>query len=644
MEDSTKKGDYQPGMRLTRRSFLKAVSAGAGMFVLAACGGAPQTAAPTAAPAATLVPPTVAPTLAPITQPTAVPAATAVPEPTVAPAADAGKTVNGVVLPADAAPVEYQVYVTYHDITANFTSPNQMETIYNAGGFGATTTVTGETLLRINKDFQVQPAAALKWSVDETGKAWTFEMDKNLVWSDGTPLTANDFVATFQYAADPKHAWDFAWYYSAPGAIKNWDKVVAGELPLDQLGVTAKDDYTLVIETETPAPFLPAKLVYSEVLSKAMLEKTGNGLYTADPATAISSGPFILKEWKKGERMVYEANPTYKGTNKPPIQKLISFANKPENYFAGYQTGEVDRIDGSALQTADNEIIAKDAELQKEVKLYANDFRTDYLFFDCENPPFNDVKVRQAFTHIVDRDSIIKNIITPTQGIPAYSFLMPGFPASNSQGLKDIQSYDPDKGRALLKEAGFEGGKGFPKLELWLRGESQLRQAMAAAIAAAITQEYGIQVEVANKEFKTFMDALNAKPTKLQFGMVSYGMDFLDPSNMLGVWLGTGRHNWKNAEYDKLVNDAAEFTGDDAERTKMFQDAEKLLVTDAPGVYIYHRTVADLFKPYVVGKWAEKNIAGFSGLQWPGYSSMDDSLSTLYISNEVTKFRKEPPK
>jgi peptide/nickel transport system substrate-binding protein/oligopeptide transport system substrate-binding protein len=169
---------------------------------------------------------------------------------------------------------------------------------------------------------------------------------------------------------------------------------------------------------------------------------------------------------------------------------------------------------------------------------------------------------------------------------------------------------------------------------------------MAAAIAAAITQEYGIQVEVANKEFKTFMEKLNAKapdPT-ITFGMVSYGMDFLDPSNMLGVWLGTGRHNWQNADYDKLVNDAAELSGDEAKRTQMFQDAEKLLVTDAPGVFIYHRTVADLFKPYVVGKWAEKNIAGFSGLQWPGYSSMDDSLSSLYISNEVTKFRKEPPK
>lgn len=130
--------------------------------------------------------------------------------------------------------------------------------------------------------------------------------------------------------------------------------------------------------------------------------------------------------------------------------------------FAGYQAGEVDRVTGEQLQTADNEIIARDPELSKQVRLTAGDFRTDYLFFDCQNPPFNDVRVRKAFSHIVDRDTLIKTIITPTQGIPAYSFLMPGFPGSNSEGLKDIQRYDPELGRRLLKEAGYEGGKGFP--------------------------------------------------------------------------------------------------------------------------------------------------------------------------------------
>ena len=634
--------------QLTRRRFLRLVAAGGAGALLAACGGAPAAeppaAAPTSAPAAaapTSAPAAPAPTAAPAAPaPTAVPAAA---EPTAAPAAGGG-ILNGATLPADAAPPEYQVLVAYHQIDATFTSPNFMETVYNEGGFGSIANVTGEPLVRLNKDFGVEPAAALKWSSNPEGTVWTFELDPNLVWSDGTPLTADDYVATFRYCADPKHAWDFAWYYSAPGEIKNWDNCVAGKTPLDQLGVKADGPNKLIVESATPAPFLPAKLFYSEVLQKAALEKAGSGLYTADPATAVASGPYMLKEWKKGERLVYEANPTYKGSNKPLIQKIISIAAKPETYFAGYQAGEIDYLDGSVLQTADNEIIAADPELSKEVHPVAGDFRTDYLFFDCQNPPFNNVKVRQAFSHVIDRDTIIKTIITPTQGIPAYSFLMPGFPAANSQGLKDIQNYDPEKAKSLLAEAGFPDGKGFPKLTLWLRNEAQLRIAMAQAIAAAIKQILGIEVEVSNKEFKTYMDALNAKPTQIQFGMVSYGIDFLDPSNMLGVWLGTGRHNWKNATYDKMVNDAAALIGDDAKRTQMFQDAEKLLVTEAPGVFIYHRTRADMIKPYFVGEFFTPNKAGSGGMQWPAYSAFSDALRSVYMNQDITKAKSQPPK
>jgi ABC-type transport system substrate-binding protein len=333
----------------------------------------------------------------------------------------------------------------------------------------------------------------------------------------------------------------------------------------------------------------------------------------------------------------------YRGSNKPYLRKVIHIGAKPETHFAGYQANEVDYVHSQALQTADNEIINADPELKKQLRLNSGDFRTDYLFFDCQNPPFNNVKVRQAFSHIIDRDTLIKNILTPQQAIPAYSFLMPGFPASNSEGLKDIQNYDPEKARALLAEAGYPGGKGFPKLTLWLRSENQLRQALGQAIAATIKQELGIEVEVSNKEYDTYMEALNAKPTQIQFGMVSYGIDFVDPSNMLGVWLGGGRHNWNNAEYDKLVSEAAAST-DQVGRIKQFQEAEKLLVTEAPGVFIVHRTRADLLKPWVKGSELEPNKAGFAAMQWPDFSAQSTVPGSIYIGKEVMNFRKEPPK
>ena len=522
------------------------------------------------------------------------------------------------------------MYIVHYDNTADFTTIDFYESVYRRGG--AITDVLSDPLVRLDKNFKVQPGAATEWSVDASGLVWTFKLDPNLIWNDDTPVTADDYVATLRYGADPKHAWDFTWFFQ--GVIKNWTEAVEGKVPVDQLGVSAVDAHTLAITTVSPAPYLPAMMLYSSPLQKKALEAHG-GLYNSDPATSVSSGPFVLKEWRKGDRLIYEANPKYKGTNKPLIQKIINVGANVSSDFAAYQAGEIDFVAGANLSPADNELIAADPELSKESHSHYGDFRTDYLFFDNQNPPFNDLKVRQAFSHVIDRDAIIKSIIKPSQGIPAYSFLMPGFPDANSQGLKDIQNYDPVKAKQLLADAGFPDGKGFPKLTLWLRNEAPVRQAMAQAIAASIKQNLNIDVEVSNKENKTFNDAMNAKPPQIQFGMVSYGFDFLDPFNMLSVWLSGGRHNWSNTQFDDMVKKAASFTGDPAQRTKMFQDAEQLLVSDVGGVFIYHRTVSDIYKPYLKGTELEADTNGVAAMHWPGYSGFGNLIGSMYISKDV---------
>lgn len=604
------------------------------VFVLTACGPA----APTSPPAATSAPAT-APTTAPAAKPTTAPAAAA----TTAPAAAAKPTTApaaapAAALPTDAAPADQQVLVVAYDNTADFTTLDFWESVYKRGG--ARSDLFTEPLVRINKDFGIVPGAATEWSVDSTGKVWTFKLDPNLMWSDDTPVTADDYVATFRYGADPKHAWDFTWFFN--GIIKNWDDAVGGKVALDQIGVKAVDAHTLQFETQDAAPYLPAMMLYSQGLQKKALEAHG-GLYNSDPATSVSDGPFILKGWRKGDRVILEANPKYTGKNKPLIQRIVNIGMAPNAQFAAYQAGELDYVDGSLLSPADNDIIAADTQLTRETHPHYGDFRTDYLFFDEQNPPFNNLKVRQAFSHVVPRDDLIKQIIKPSQGIPAFSFLMPGFPAANSDGLKEIQNYDVEKAKQLLTEAGFPNGQGFPKITLWLRNENQTRQAVAQAIAASIKQNLGIDVDVSNKEFKTYMDALNAKPTQIQFGMVSYGFDFLDPSNMLGVWLSGGRHNWNNTQFDDMVKKAASFTGDPATRTKMFQDAERLLVSDVGGVFIYHRTVADLYKGYLKGSDLEPDKNGFAAMHWPNYANMSTMVGTVYISKDVASAGRKIP-
>lgn len=541
-------------------------------------------------------------------------------------------------LPADAAPLDQQVLVYPYSGWRTFTTVDFFQAVYERAD--ALSDLLSDSLVRLDKNFQVNPGAATEWSVDDSGLVWTFKLDPALMWNDGTPVTADDYVATFRYGADPEHAWDFSWYYQ--GVIKNWTQSVNAEVPVEEIGVRAVDANTLEFTTETPAPFLPAMLVYSNAMQKAALEAHG-GFYNSDPATSVSAGPYKLVEWTKDQRVVYEINPDYKGTNIPYIQRLVVVnIGQTSQLLPAYEANEIDFIWGSGtLSPADLEIIAADPDLDAQYHPHYGDFRTYYFFFDDTQPPFDNPQVRQAFAHVLDRDAIAANILK-RQGIPAYSFLAPGFPASNSAAFKDTYPLDIEKAKQLLADAGYPNGEGFPKLTLKLRAEGPAPAAVAQAYAAALKENLGIDVEVTNMDFKAYMDELNAKPTGIQFSLISYGMDYLDPSNMLGVFMTGGRHTWSNAEYDALVKEAGSFTGDPAERIKMFQDAEKILVDDAGFVFAYHQTPGDMIKPFLKGPALEPDANGVAAWHWPGFSSFSDLLSGVYISNEVSNFRQPP--
>jgi peptide/nickel transport system substrate-binding protein/oligopeptide transport system substrate-binding protein len=542
-------------------------------------------------------------------------------------AASAAPSAAAVALPADAAAADQQVWVINTGLEAKVM--DFYEAVYARP---ASADLFSEPLVRISKEFDIIPGAAESWSGSQDGKTWTFKLDRTLMWSDGNPVTANDYVATFQYAADPKHAWDFTWFFQ--GVIKNWDDVIAGKMPLDQLGVKkGADDYTVVFETQVPAPYLPAMLLYSWPLSKAALDKSGP-LYNTKPETAVSAGPFILKEWAKDQRIVYERNPKYTGKLKPMLTRIVQKVAAPNTNFTAYQNGEIDYMQG--LAPAEVKLVQESAELSKEVYSSVGDFRTFYLFFDVTKAPFDNIKVRQAFSHVVDRDQIQKTILGPS-GTPAYSWLAPGFPASNREGLKETQKFDVAMAKQLLAEAGFADGANFPKQVLWLRNETALNQAVAGSIASSLKQNLGIDVEVSNKDTKLFMDSLTAKPTQILFGYVSYGMDFLDPYNMLSVWFSGGRHSWANKDFDTKAKEAATFLGPTEQRLKMFQEAEKILVSDVPGVFVFHETPLQLFKPYVKGEALEPDKLGNKSLHWPGYTTATLAPNGFYMTKDVSK-------
>lgn len=555
-------------------------------------------------------------------------------------AVPAGPVVNtlGKELPADAAPLDQQVLVYPYNGWRTFTTIDFFQAVYERAD--SLTDLLSDALVRLDKDFQVNPGAATEWSVDESGLVWTFKLDPNLMWNDGTPVTADDYVATFRYGADPEHAWDFSWYYQ--GVIRNWTQAVAGEVPVEEIGVRAVDAQTLEFTTEAPAPFLPAMLVYSATFQKAALEAHG-GLYNSNPETSVSAGPYQLVEWTKDQRLVYAINPDYKGTNVPYIERIVVVnIGQPSQLMPAYEANEIDFVNGGGtLSPADLEIVGADPDLNAQYHPHYGDFRTYYFAFDTSQPPFDNLLVRQAFAHVLDRETILANVVK-RQGMAAYSFLMPGFPAANSSAHQETYAFNVEGAQQLLAEAGYPNGEGFPKLTLKLRAEGPTPLAVAQAYAAALKESLGIEVEVNNMDFKAFMDELNAKPTGVQFTLISYGMDYLDPSNMLGVFLSGGRHSWSNAEYDSLVRDASSFTGDPAERVQMFQEAETILVNDAAFVFAYHQTPGDLIKPYLKGPALEPDANGVAAWHWPGFSSFSNLLSGVYISNEVSNYRQAP--
>ena len=529
-------------------------------------------------------------------------------------------------LPADAAAAEQQIWRQPADATIAKVL-DFYEQVYERP---TPADLFSDPLVRLTKNFEIEPAAALEWSGSEDGKTWTFRLDPNLVWSDGNPVTANDWVRTFQYAADPEHAWDFTWFWNP--VIRGFAEATEGTASPEEIGVTqGANPQELIFETVDPAPYLPSMLLYSLPLSAAALDTHGP-LYNTKPETAVSSGPFILAEWQRDQFVAYERNETYAGSLQVPIQRVVSKLATPTAYFTMYEAGEVDFMENPA--PAELKLMEADPERAKEIYQGVGDFRIDYLFFDVTKAPFDDLKVRQAFSHVVDRDAI-KQQILGAQGNQAYSYLAPGFPASNMDAYKDVRRFDPEAGKQLLAEAGFPDGEGFPQLELWLRAPTPVDSAVGGAVASMLKEHLNIDVEVSAKDQKLFTDSMNAKPTEIPFGFVSYGMDYLDPSNMLGVWLSGGRHPWNNPDFDAKVKEATTFLGDAAERLRMFQDAERILVEDVPAVFVYYRTPVQLIKPYVKGDALEPDDNGVVSIHWPSYTTMSTVPAGLYIGEEA---------
>lgn len=528
-------------------------------------------------PAATV---TVAPTAAAGGEPTQAPEPTAEqaaePAPTTEAAAEptappeSAKVVNsmGIELPADAAPIKQQVMVSQGEF-----GPWEH---WADGWYGCKTPVlyaAMEQLLTIGVNNELIAIQAESWEANEDATEWTFHIRPGLEWSDGAPLNANDWVYTFQYIVNPEAGFDFGWFFAQ---IKNYNEITAGTAEIEDLGVSAPDDQTLVFSLNSSAPYWPALVASAFVLPKQAVEKCGAKVWSTDPACFVASGPFTLTRYERDRVLVLELNKNYKGNAKPLLNKIVhtyasATASSTNQGWTLYQNDEVAGLDmGGQPQNIKEQVLNDPAYADQLMMGLAS--KTTYITFDTSKPPFDDPKVREAFALAIDRETICDKVLMGTCKAN-YSFLPVNFPGF-TEDMKAIQPYDPEKAKALMAEAGYPDGQGFPSITYYVRQDDLVAP---EAIVGMWQENLGVSLTIEQFERGTFMQKMAAG--NFQIYQLAYNADFPDPDNFLGLWISAAqRHTWNDPKYDELLN-ASRVETDPAKRTELINEAEKILLT-----------------------------------------------------------------
>ena len=503
-------------------------------------------------------------------------------------------------LPAQA---ESTVYATHDSTSGSYV--DYMKTVYARAGKPELLSLP---LTSFDKEFELQGMAAESWSQSEDGLTWTFKLRSGLLWSDGTPLTANDYIFALTRAATS--GYDFAWYWGFAGGIKNWGPVTDGKMDVKEVGIRAIDDTTIEVDTETVKPYLPSVVSLWYPVPEHKWKEHGDE-YAANVDTMVTSGPFVLESWEKSNnKMVFAKSPTYNAPWQAKIDKLVldPTLGPPEVGFPGYLAGDADMTALNAGQ-----IPYAEQRFAENIRTNAI-FAISYLSFDLEAAPFDNLDVRKALWYAIDRDemtgTVLKNL-----AIPARSLLAPGFPGYN-ESLTKHAVFDPEKAKEHLAAAGFPNGEGFPEIEIWYRDQGGYNGAITAPMLQYLQAEFkehlNIDMGIKVMPISDWMDALLNKKNSLFLS--PYEFDYLDPSNFYGIFYDGGRHSHNLASYDELVAQA-DSNSDWEERLALYEKAEMELINNVSIVPLMHPITTSLVKETLSGEGTTNNKLGFAPLE-----------------------------
>jgi oligopeptide transport system substrate-binding protein len=443
---------------------------------------------------------------------------------------------------------------------------------------------------------QPVPAAAEKWTATPDGLTYTFHLRPAARWSNGDPLTAHDFVMSWRRALSPSLAAEYA-YLLYP--LKNARALNTGKLTdLNALGAEAIDDHTLRVTLERPTPYLPsltAQPVWFPVNPRVLTkfgEVTQRLPAWTRPENFVGNGPFTLAEWIPNARLVVAKSATYWDAASVRLDRITFFPTEsPEVEERNFRAGQVHITYGlptaklTPYRTEHPETLRLDPFLQ-----------AIFLRFNTTRTPFTDPRVRRALSLAIDRDAIANSVLRGA-GTPSRSLTPPecaGYTARASVPT------DFDAARRLLAEAGFPGGQGLPTLDLQVRNDEH-QPRVAEVLQAHWRKELGVNLTLSPLEQKTWVQNQQTLNYTLSGG--GWIGDFVDPVTFLDLFVSDGGNNWtgwSNPAYDALIQQAAA-TADPTARLEVFQQAEALLLEQAPIAPVFFGTRAYLMHPAVKG-------------------------------------------
>ena len=478
-----------------------------------------------------------------------------------------------------------------------------------------------EAPLKATKDFKnVQANAADSFTIDSTGTVYTFHLHKGAKWSDGQPVKASDFVYAWQRLLDPRVAALYASFYYA---IKNGAKVnqmdpkdSGVDAALQTLGLAAPDDSTFQVTLEAPAGYFKwvATLwtgapVRKDVVEKAGKDSAGTPIWGAvSPAAVqnvIGNGLFKISEVVPKDHVTLVPNTNYAGNSpKPTLTKVTLYEIDDDAVaYAKYKSGELD-IAGVPL--ADTAAVKADPVLSKEL-LQSPELTVFWVDINTKAPPFDNLKVRQAFAQAIDRDSYVKNVLQ-NRGYSATTLVPKGM-RNYRPDLGTAQNFDAAAAKSTLAASGVTADQlNAMKIKYTYNSNSATSKTIAQFMQDQLKTNLGVNIVLDGADSKTNSQRLQTGNYQMG-GPSGWGADYPDSQDWFDIFLtGSGNQfsNWSNAAYDQAVK-TGDSSADDAARDAAYETAEKALVSDAPVIFLNQRTSWQLIKSYVKGLNAVPN-------------------------------------